>query len=205
MQDIDKTELITLLKKSPYLQGNSDTIGMKDHNSIDFVEFYKWYCSDPMIINGIVTEFYESNINDGLLGSITKLQENIKIPDDKIDDCLFILTLSPSALQYALHPDEVIVNSRKMGAGAIAPVNKFHSSYFMNKLADLLQKDLQNSQFSTFYCRYFGLNGYSIETEMSLRFVNSELNKKINFSNYVSFLNANGKVVPMLLSQKPEE
>ena len=158
-----------------------------------------------MVIDGIATDYYVSNINDGLLDAIIKIQENLDIPEAKRDDCLYILTLSPGALLFALEPDEVITNSRKMGGGAIPTVNKFHSSYFMNRLAACLLKDLQDSRFSTFYCRKFGLNDYSIETEMSLRFVEKRFNKKINYNSYVSFLNVNGQTTPLLLFEKPTD
>lgn len=145
------------------------------------------------------------NINEELLDKIIKIQENLEIPEERRDDCLYIMTLSPKALIYALRPDEVIVNSRKMGGGAIPQVNNFHISYFMNQLATRLLKDLQDSKFSTFYCRKFGLDKYYIETEMTLKFVNAEYNKKINYNSYVSFANANGHVAPILLFEKPKE
>ncbi len=127
------------------------------------------------------------------------------MPEDKRDDCLYMLTLSPSAMMYALRPDSVIVNSRKNGAGAIPTVNKFQSTYFMNKLADCLSKDLQDHEMSKFYCREFGLNTYSVETEVTLRFAQKEFNKTIHYDNNVSFLNANGQIVPCLLFEKPKD
>ena len=75
----------------------------------------------------------------------------------------------------------------------------------MNQLAACLQKDLQDPRFSTFYSRRFGLNNYSVETEMTLRFVEKRFNKKINYNSYVSFLNANGRTIPLLMFEKPKE
>lgn len=203
--DVDINELTLLSEKCDYICREGDDIHLKEASGINFVEFYKWYNNGVTFYEGIATDFYMRNINYELLDTIIKIQENIEIPEERRNDCLYILILSPRALLYALHPDKVIVNSRKMGAGAIPQVNRFHSSYFMNQLTACLLRDLQDSSFSAFYCRRFGLDKYSIETEMSLRFVNAEYNKKINYNSYVSFLKANGQVVPMLLFEKPKE
>lgn len=203
LKKISLSEVEEQISKCQYIKRDGDKITMKDASEIDIVGFYKWFDKAPMIIDGISTEFYVKNVNDKLLDAVIKIQENLDIPEERKDDCLYIMTLSPGALLYALKPDEVIVNSRKMGGGAIPMVNKFHSAYFMNQLAACLLKDLQDPQFSTFYCRKFGLDNYSIETEMSLRFVEKAFNKKINYNSYVSFLNADGQTVPILLFDKP--
>lgn len=205
VSEIGQNELQSLIDKNPFVTKECESIRLKDSSNINFVEFYKWYDSGVMFLDGIATNFYVENVNEELLESIIKIQENLDIPDDKKGDCLYIMTLSPRALLYALRPDEVIVNSRKMGADAIPQVNRFHCSYFMNQLADCFLKNLQDSGFSTFYCRKFGLDKYSIETEMSLRFVDAEHNKKINYNSYIGFLNANGQVAPILLFEKPNE
>lgn len=203
LKTISQSEVEEQISMCQYIKRDGDKITMKEASEIDIVEFYKWYDKAPMIIDGISTEFYVKNVNDKLLDAVIKIQENLDIPEERKDDCLYIMTLSPGALLYALKPDEVIVNSRKMGGGAIPMVNKFHSAYFMNQLAACLLKDLQDPQFSTFYCRKFGLDNYSIETEMSLRFVEKRFDKKINYNSYVSFLNAGGQTVPLLLFEKP--
>ncbi|MBQ4483878.1 MAG: hypothetical protein II934_02595 [Prevotella sp.] len=205
LKDIGKEEIEKLIEECEYIKKDGDKIELKNAHEIDIVGFYQWYDSAPMIIDGIATEYYVKNINDELLDAIVRIQENLEIPEDKWDDCLYIMTLSPGALMYALKPDEVVTNSRKMGGGAIPTVSKFHVSYFMNQLALCLLKDLQDPRFSTFYCRKFCLNDYSIETEMSLRFVEKSFNKKISYNSYVSFLNANGQTVPLLLFEKPED
>lgn len=203
LKTVSQSEVEEQISKCQYIKRDGDKLMMKDASEIDIVEFYKWYDKAPMIIDGISTEFYVTNVNDKLLDAVIKIQENLEIPEDRKDDCLYIMTLSPGAMEYALSPDEVVVNSRKMGGGAIPTVNKFHGTYFMNQLAACLQKDLQDAQFATFYCRKFGLNDYSIETEMSLRFVEKRFDKKINYNSYVSFLNAGGQTVPLLLFEKP--
>ena len=205
LKKIGPSEIEEQIGKCPYVKRDDDKIALKDAGEIDIVEFYKWYDKAPMIIDGISTEYYVTNVNDELLDAVIKIQENLEISEERKDDCLYIMTLSPGAMTYALTPDEVIVNSRKMGGGAIPTVNKFHGTYFMNQLAACLQKDLQDARFATFYCRKFGLNDYSIETEMSLRFVEDRFNKKINYNSYVSFLNANGQIVPVLLFDKPKD
>lgn len=205
LKSLGNEEIEGQIGKCQYIKRIGDRVEIEAPSEIDIAEFYKWFDSAPMIIDGIATEYYVKNINDDLLDAVIKIQGDLDIPDERKDDCLYIMTLSPGALVYALTPDEVIVNSRKMGGGAISQVNSFHSSYFMNQLADRIQKDLQDTRFSTFYCRKFGLNDYSIETEMSLRFVEKRFNKKINHNSYVSFLNANGQTVPLLLFKKPLE
>lgn len=205
LKKVRQSEIEEQIGKCQYIKSDGDKIALKDASDIDIVEFYKLYDKAPMIIDGIATEYYVTNVNDDLLDAVIKIQENLEIPVDRKDDCLYIMTLSPGAMAYALTPDEVIVNSRKMGGGGIPTVNKFHGTYFMNQLAVCLQKDLQDARFATFYCRKFGLNDYSIETEMSLRFVEKRFDKRINYNSYVSFLNANGQTVPILLFDKPKE
>ena len=205
LKKIGQYEIEEQLGKCQYIKRDGDKIYLKDSGEIDIVDFYKWYDSAPMIIDGICTHYYITNIDEKLLERIMEIQENMEIPMDKRDDCMYILTLSPSALMYALQPDSVIVNSRKMGSGVIPQVNEFQKNYFMNKLADCLSKDLQDHEMSKFYCRKFGLDTYSVETEMTLRFAQKEFNKTIRFDSNVRFLNANGQIVPCLLFDKPKE
>lgn len=203
LPEIGQEELKATIDKNAFVTEDCGSIRLKDAAEIDFVEFYKWYDSGVMFYGGIATDFYIQHVNEELLDAVLKIQENLEIPDDKKDDCLYIMTLSPRALLYALRPDEMIVNSRKMGAGAIPHVNAYLSSYFMNQLADCLLKNLQNPQFSTFYCGKFGLDKYAVETEMSLLFVNKEYNKNIKYNSYMSFLNVKGAITPLLLLEKP--
>lgn len=202
LTDISQNELETLIESNAFVTKDCDMVRMNATTDIDFVEFYKWYDNGAMFYEGIATDFYIQNINDKLLDAIIKIQENLEIPEERKADCLYILTLSPRAMVYALQPDSVIVNSRRMGAGAIPQVNRFHSSYFMNKLADALLKDMQDTRFSSFYSQRFGLDEYSIETELTLKFVDKEFDKTIDYCNYVRFLNANGQIVPILLFDK---
>jgi hypothetical protein len=202
--DIDKNEMLSVIKKCLYLKTDEDSVQLKTDEEIDFAEFYRWYNHGQLILESIVLPFYSNHIDKVLFEEILRIQMHIEIPEDKIDDCMFILKMSPSALVYALTPDDVIVNARRQGADKIAPVNEFHTTYFMNSLAEHLLRDLQNPRFSSFYCCNFGLNDYSIETELQLKFVNSAKNRKITYSSYVSFLNVNGNVVPMLRFEKPD-
>ena len=204
-QNIDKNEVILTIKECQYLDMDSEAVSLKCDDVIDFADFYRWYCGRQIILDSIVLPFYRNHINRDLFDRILKIQEDVYIPEEKIDDCLFMIRLSPSALFYALTPDPVIINSRKQGAGKIPQVDRFHTTYFMNSLAERLLKDLQNPLFSTFYCSHFGLDDYSIETEVMLNFVKPEDNRKISYSSYVSFLNAAGKIVPMLKFEKPVE
>lgn len=98
---ISQSEVEEQISKCQYIKRDGDKIMMKEASEIDIVEFYKWYDKAPMIIGGICTEFYVKNVNDKLLDAVIKIQENLEIPEERKDDCLYIMTLSPGAMEYA--------------------------------------------------------------------------------------------------------
>lgn len=198
-QDIDIQEVIEAAQGCPIVQFENNIITIKNDGEIDFPAFYRWYTNGQIIVDSIVKSFYSSHINEQLLDAIVLIQQDLNIPTERRSDILEMLRISPSALAYALHPDPMIVVSRKNGAGAIPEMNKHHIDWFVNNLTDFLISDLQNGNYSPFYYTEFGLRNYSIETLLSLKFEDGEKDKKIEDKKYFGIVKTGENITTISL------
>lgn len=93
----------------PYINRNDDEVSLKEPKDIDYVLFYKTAISDFLPIS-LFSNYYLEHIDNHLLERICTIQYGIKLTEQEMDDCLFILKHSPSALLYSLHSDKLLKN-----------------------------------------------------------------------------------------------
>jgi len=122
------------------------------HKQIDdVVLFYKYLVENiiPLFILG--SESYNRYINEELLAQICKIQGGISIPKEYEEDCLKILKWSPSALLWSLKPDQMIVNHHSGGKSIYETLDKEDTSYFLQKLINLLSYDFKNKYLKDYF------------------------------------------------------
>lgn len=102
---------INFLENEVHLSAMNDQ-GRYEH----IVEMLKFWLNGQVqlhiLYEGLESQFYDQHIDEQLLDEIMKIQGNLPIPQDRYNDVIRILKLSPNALNRALHPFTFIINHR---------------------------------------------------------------------------------------------
>lgn len=141
-------EIRNIANEIPYIKiSEQNTYTMLPDDEINFIDLYKYILRGSINIKIFLQDFYKNHINRQLLEGILVIQHRIKIPEDKIDDILFLLSHSPSALAYAITEDESITMSRgKEGQCVADNLDKGHCLIFMDKIMDYFDYDYCHNQ-----------------------------------------------------------
>lgn len=150
---VTENEICKIVKDIPYIElSELNCYTMIAEDKIRFIDFYRYILKGKINTKIFSQDFYKNHIDKSLLADILKIQHRIKLPEDKIDDILFLLANSPSALAYAINEDESITNHRSKDGNCIAEnVDKGHSLIFMDKIMDYFDND---------YCHNDALGSY---------------------------------------------
>jgi hypothetical protein len=99
------------------------------------------------------TVWYDEHINRDLLNEIQRIQGGMTLPVSDVATALHVLQLSPTALQYALRPIDLIVNGLAQLKAEVVPetVARGHRDYFFNVLFDSLQADFTRPLLSDYF------------------------------------------------------
>jgi Holliday junction resolvase-like predicted endonuclease len=140
------------VKAIPYLGvGACGTVNVIDVSEIDFLEFYRFILTDTVSVKVMVTRFYKDHVNRELLDSIKQLQKNIQIPEENIEECLFLMKHSPSALNYTIYEDEAITRYRSKDKAIFPNIEKAHTEWFLDNVMRGFIADYNNGALSEYY------------------------------------------------------
>ena len=160
--------LVTALEQNPFTNYNKDTAGvtLKDEAEMNMVEFYRNVISYGCTLDLITSNFYQQNVNKDLLDEIQKIQCGIEIPQEKLDDCIFFLKYSPSALLSAVTPNGLFHGYQTVKH--LENMKVLYISYFMKMLTDSFVKDMKNQSLSDMYCDIFKINKMSVLSNVEI-------------------------------------
>lgn len=128
------------IKKNPFIvQIENKSLSLLDKGKVDFIEFYRFILKNALHTRVLSRKFYVENINEDLLKRICSIQKNINIPTEKIDNCLFLLQHSLSALSYAIYPDQFIIRYRSSNGTPFSNVDKGHTEHFFDTIINCLE------------------------------------------------------------------
>lgn len=140
------------VKAIPYLQLlEGGTVSVIEESEIDFLEFYRFILTDIVSTKVMATKFYKDHINRELLDCIKQLQKNIQIPEENIEECLFLMKHSPSALNYTIYEDEAITRYRSKDKAIFPNIEKAHSEWFLDNVMRGFISDYNNGSLSEYY------------------------------------------------------
>lgn len=156
------------LEQNPFITFNKDTsmVVLKDESEIDMVDFYQYILTSEFSIDLVISDFYQEHINVDILDRIQKIQYGIEIPKEKVDDCIFLLKHSPTALFYALTPNglfhayESVKNCENM--------RTLYISYFEKMLIDGFVSDVKNQDISDMYRDFFKIEKMKVLSNVEI-------------------------------------
>lgn len=181
---IDPNILEMAITQNPFVVYNKeeDIVILQNEESIDIVDFYRYILHSGCPLDLVTSNLYQNHINQELLYKIQKIQYGIEIPQEKIDDCIFFLKHSPSALLRAITPNglfhayEVVKSQENMKA--------LYVSYFVKMLTDSFVEDVKDQSLSSMYDDYFKINKIRVSSNIEIE-VDGE---KRSFDSYTNFL-----------------
>lgn len=168
MKDVEEV-MLTIPFANVDVKNRTATL-MRDEE-MDFLLFYHYLFAVPNDLPIFLYEdYYQKHIDADLLEKILLIQNNLILSEEDKQSCLFILRHSPSALFYAMMPDEIIK------AGTIIDNEKTTSKvrdYFLGKLLSHMEADVNRKKpFMSF--EELGLRDFNKSQTISLEDSNGE-------------------------------
>ncbi|MCM1633657.1 hypothetical protein, partial [Bacteroides uniformis] len=111
-------------------------------------------------------EYYVEHVNEDLLKRICSIQKNINIPTERINDCLFLLQHSLTALSYAIYPDQFIIRYRSSNGTPFSNVDKGHTEHFFDTIINCFIEDFHRPELSELYFNDYKI--FSLNMNLSL-------------------------------------
>jgi hypothetical protein len=150
--NVTRVEVEECINAIPYLKiADNAKVSLIDKKEIDYIEFYRFLLQDVVSVRVMVTKFYKSHINKTLLKKIKQIQCDIQIPEKNVEECLFLLKHSPSALTYAINEDKAITRYRSKGKAISPSVEKAHTEWFLDNVMRSFIADYNNSSLTEYY------------------------------------------------------
>lgn len=162
------------IKDNPFveLRNDSKDIFLKNRDAIDIVEFYRAVIYNGCPVELLTSDYYQKNINETLLSRISEIQYGFEIPEEKKDDVLFLLKYSPSAMLYALTPDNMLhgYNITKQQENMRA----LYEMTFMRNLINGFVENYQRQQLSSMYLNAFDISMIKVKSDIIITHHNEE-------------------------------
>lgn len=149
------------LTEIPYINLSNSEVSLKEPKDIDYVLFYKTAISDFLPIS-LFSNYYLEHIDNHLLERICTIQFGIKLTEQEMNDCLFILKHSPSALLYSLHSDKLLKNVQL----PFVELNNKFVNIFKNNLLSYFKIDCEADN-SCFMFSKLGIRDINISTSLN--------------------------------------
>jgi len=132
------------------------------------IELYRTLFGTTFPTVVLSSEFYQQNINRGMLKAILDVQGHLVLPDEDIDEILNLLKLSPTALAQSLFPMQMIVTGREQ-YDKNEQVDRFHQDYFKQVSLEALKRDFRNPALAEFFHDKNGFKELAATTKIVLK------------------------------------
>ena len=165
---IDPDILEMAIIQNPFVVYNKeeDIVTLQNEESIDLVDFYRYILHSGCPLDLVISNFYQNHINQELLYKIQKIQYGIEIPQEKIDDCIFFLKYSPSALLRAITPNGLFHGYEAVKS--IENMKAIYISYFIKMLSDGFVENVKNQSLSGMYGDFFKINKMHVSSKIEI-------------------------------------
>lgn len=165
---IDPDILEMAIIQNPFVIYNKeeDIVTLQNEDSIDIVDFYQYILHSGCPLDLVISNFYQNHINQELLYKIQKIQYGIEIPQEKIDDCIFFLKHSPSALLCAITPNHLFHGYEIVKS--VENMKSLYISYFIKMLTDGFVENVKNQSLSDMYSDFFKINKIHVSSNIEI-------------------------------------
>ena len=176
---VDKDVLLAAIKQNPFVSFDPicDFVKLKDDKEIDIVGFYRYIILQGCPVELLASDYYQKHINNELLDKALEMQFGLVIPEEKRDDCLFLMKHSPSALFFAITPNPFF-----RGFAAMKDQHNMKVLYvdtFLRKLTEGFLEDFQRQELNSTFYHQFKITNLRTSSEINIT-VNGQ-NRNLNY------------------------
>lgn len=164
--DIDVLEMA--IKQNPFViyDKGSNIVRLKDDKEFDIIDFYRFVIYQGCPVGLISSEYYQEHIDNKFLDKILQIQYGLEIPDDKRDDCLFLLKCSPSALLRAITPNELFRGFT--AARGFDNMRNLYINSFLRMLIEGFIDNFYNPALSDVFFHKFKITDMNVSSEIKI-------------------------------------
>ena len=165
---IDINVLEMAINQNPFViydKGNN-IVRLKDDKEFDIINFYRFVIYQGCPVELISSEFYQEHIDNKFLDKILQIQYGLEIPNDKRDECLFLLKCSPSALLRAITPNELFHGFT--AAKNLDNMRNLYINSFMRMLIEGFIDNFYNPALSDVFFDKFKITDMNLSSEIKI-------------------------------------
>lgn len=174
IQDKKKNDSIVIdvlemaINQNPFVRYDkgSNIVRLKDDKEIDIIDFYRFVIYQGCPVDLISSEYYQEHIDNIFLDKILQIQYGLEIPNDKRDDCLFLLKCSPSALLRAITPNELFHGYTV--ARGIDNMRNLYINTFFRMLIERFIDNFNNPALSDVFFHKFKITDMNVSSEIKI-------------------------------------
>lgn len=165
------------------------------------------------VLEVIKSKFYGSNINERFVAEIQRIQGNLPLAPEDIELAMRMLKWSPSALLWAVQPDEMIVTHRNDPSfKSDASMDRFDRNYFFRQLHRCLSFDLKNHIARSYLLDVFQIREVQSQEKVIVKSSNgveleSDLNQRIGIGFLADALkgpDGTNSILMLMMENAPE-
>lgn len=139
---------------------------------------------------------FQDLITLDLLEQIKLIQFGIELNEKEIDDCLFLIKHSPSALLYAINTDRFLHSYQVTRQHP--EMRKLMHNHFFRQLVKFFEEDFSNPSFGSLMRNSFSIADLYMLMQISIK--DDQEDRKISFEQQLSLVPVQGFQQPLLLS-----
>lgn len=167
--NVTRKEIEEGVASIPFLRKTDDEkVFVICETEINFIEFYRFILKDTVTTKIMATTFYKEHINRLLLDEIKRLQNNIQIPEENVEECLFLLKHSPSALRYSIYEDQALTRYRNPDKAIFPNLEKAHTEWFLDNVMNGFISDYNNGSLSEYYLDLEKIASVELHTDLKI-------------------------------------
>lgn len=167
--NVTQNEIEDGIANIPFLSKSDDgNVSVVCETGINFIDFYRFILKDTVSTKVMATIFYKEHINQALLDEIRKIQNNIQIPEENMEECLFLLKHSPSALRYSIYEDQALTRYRNPDKAIFPNFEKAHTEWFLDNVMNGFIKDYNNGLLSEYYLDTEKIASIELHTDLKI-------------------------------------
>lgn len=131
------------------------------------IQTYRYFFKDFLVLQAFVSISFQRYISMEMLNAVCTTQGGLFLNQEEKNKALEIISWSPSALAYSIHPDPMLTNHRRLDVANHEDIDLLDASYYMQKITTHLIGDFKRQEFHEYFFKK--RNIVEIESNQTMR------------------------------------
>ena len=164
-----KDDIYNALVNNHFVIESEGKFYLKEFDIDGLIDFFRYIFSEIIPIRLLGRKWLLEKIDNELLSKILDIQCKIKLSEEQRKESLFLIKYSPSALAYAIRPDEDLTRYRSPNGTIFdEKVDNGHTQMFVQKLADFFVSDFHNQTLHELYFSDYKIFDVKIDQTLTI-------------------------------------